>query len=977
MGSCVSSSNQSNRVTDSSRPLASVKPRGKPYENGAVLSALSSTDQRTKAESDSSTDTRGGDLASRKKGGNTKVPGRQLLSERSPPGPPLPGRTDQNNRVASGVTMASTTGTPVRTANVPERKIGDKEKFGRIRADECDKDVEAEINRHEESREKTDSDRELIIHALKGNLVCSSLNEAEIEALCDAMRFYVFNQGEYVCHQGSLGSHFFIIHSGQFEVSEYGTVVNHMKKGKAFGELALIYNTTRSASVKASTDGTVWGVQRATFRNMLKQLSSRNFAENRAFLEGVKIFEMLTEHQKTMITSALVVQSFVDDEPIVKEGDKGDALFIVKQGKAKVVIRGTAIRELEKGDYFGERALLYDEPRSATIVSVGLTVCVAIGRDLLQKVLGNLQHILFRNVMLIALQNSQVFQQFTEEQLEALIEAAVVKDYPENYTILDRETRARGVRFFIVLEGDVLVSLEGKKIGKLERGRSFGEEYVLQPNRPFQHRVDSISNSKLALLTSSALASSLGSNDIDETLDYNNKKAIIKKMYIFRYLSEQQMDLLIRAFKTVRFNAGESIIREGEVGSRFFIIKSGEVVVLKGTKKLRTCGRHDYFGERALLYDEPRTASIEATSKEVDLWVVEKSIFLQFIHGPMLSHLEERIRLQDTRVMFNELIVQRIIGRGTFGTVKLVKHKPTGTRYALKCVSRRSVIQLNQQDHIRLEREILAENDHPFIIKLVRTFRDLGYLYFLTELITGGELYDAIRKLGLLNRPQSQFYLASIILAIEYLHERNIAYRDLKPENILLDSQGYIKLIDFGCAKKVQGRCYTFVGTPHYMAPEVILGKGYTSTADIWAFGVCLYEFLCGPLPFGNDAEDQLEIFRDILTGKLVFPHYVVDQDAINIMKRLLCRLPEVRIGCSINGYKDIKEHAFFREFNWDKLLGRGISPPLVPQGEVYAEDADETPQPCVPEDETGEGPPLEEEYDWDREFQATDEPPA
>ena len=115
---------------------------------------------------------------------------------------------------------------------------------------------------------------------------------------------------------------------------------------------------------------------------------------------------------------------------------------------------------------------------------------------------------------------------------------------------------------------------------------------------------------------------------------------------------------------------------------------------------------------------------------------------------------------------------------------------------------------------------------------LVKTFRDGGYLYFLTELITGGELYDAIREMDLLARPQAQFYIASITIAIEYLHERSIAYRDLKPENILLDSQGYIKLIDFGCARKLgdTGRTYTLIGTPHYMAPEVFLGRGYNQT---------------------------------------------------------------------------------------------------------------------------------------------------
>eukprot|EP01055_Gregarina_sp_Pseudo9_P005821 Gregarina_sp_Pseudo_9__5820@NODE_887_length_2095_cov_3_670233_g833_i0_p1_GENE_NODE_887_length_2095_cov_3_670233_g833_i0NODE_887_length_2095_cov_3_670233_g833_i0_p1_ORF_typecomplete_len441_score79_07Pkinase/PF00069_25/4_2e69Pkinase_Tyr/PF07714_17/9_9e42cNMP_binding/PF00027_29/6_8e22Kinaselike/PF14531_6/1_5e16Pkinase_fungal/PF17667_1/2_3e09Kdo/PF06293_14/3_8e06WaaY/PF06176_11/0_00022FTA2/PF13095_6/0_98FTA2/PF13095_6/0_41Seadorna_VP7/PF07387_11/0_02RIO1/PF01163_22/0_022APH/PF01636_23/0_31_NODE_887_ len=440
-------------------------------------------------------------------------------------------------------------------------------------------------------------------------------------------------------------------------------------------------------------------------------------------------------------------------------------------------------------------------------------------------------------------------------------------------------------------------------------------------------------------------------------------------MYIFRYLSETQVALLIGAFKDVTYKQGDQIVQEGEMGSTFYIIKSGDVAITQGDRRIRTCSKHDYFGERALLYDEPRSATVTCLSEEAELWVVEKQVFFQIVEGPMLAHLEERIRLQDTKVKFEDLVVIKTVGRGTFGIVKKVKHKSTGTKFALKCVSRKAVIQLNQQEHICLEREIMAENDHPFILKLVRTFKDKEYLYFLTELCTGGELYDAIRKLGLLSRDKAQFYLGSIIVAIEYLHERNIAYRDLKPENVLLDSQGYTKLIDFGCAKKMKERSYTLVGTPHYMAPEVILGKGYALTADIWTFGVVLYEFVCGPLPFGNDAEDQLEIFRDILTGRLVFPHYVEDQDAINLMKRLLCRLPEVRIGCSLNGYKDIKEHPFFRDFNWDRLLGRALIPPLIPEGEVYAEDNAETPPPEEEEmtpDDLGE---LEDEYDWDKDF--------
>ncbi|VUZ98190.1 cGMP-dependent protein kinase [Plasmodium vivax] len=819
---------------------------------------------------------------------------------------------------------------------------------------------------HLQLREKLSEDIEMIKASLKNNLVCSTLNDNEILTLSNYMQFFVFKGGDLVIKQGEKGSYFFIINSGKFDVYVNDKKVKSMGKGSSFGEAALIHNTQRSATIMAETDGTLWGVQRSTFRATLKQLSNRNFNENRSFIDSVSVFDMLTEAQKNMITNACVIQMFKPGETIVKQGDYGDVLFILKEGKATVFINDKEIRVLNKGSYFGERALLYDEPRSATIIAKEPTACASICRKLLNIVLGNLQVVLFRNIMTEALQQSEIFRQFSAEQLNDLADTAIVRDYPANYHILHKD-KVKSVKYLIVLEGKVELFLDDESIGILTRGKSFGDQYVLNQKQKFRHTVKSLDVCKIALITESCLADCLGDNNIDASIDHNNKKSIIKKMYIFRYLSEQQCNLLIEAFRTTRYEEGDYIIQEGEVGSRFYIIKNGEVEVTKNGKRLRTLGKNDYFGERALLYDEPRTASIISKATSVECWFVDKSVFLQIIQGPMLTHLEERIKMQDTKVEMHELETERIIGRGTFGTVKLVHHKPTQIRYALKCVSKRSIISLNQQNNIKLEREITAENDHPFIIRLVRTFKDSNCFYFLTELVTGGELYDAIRKLGLLSKPQAQFYLGSIILAIEYLHERNIVYRDLKPENILLDKQGYVKLIDFGCAKKIQGRAYTLVGTPHYMAPEVILGKGYGCTVDIWALGVCLYEFICGPLPFGNDQEDQLEIFRDILTGQLTFPDYVSDQDSINLMKRLLCRLPQGRIGCSINGFKDIKEHAFFGNFNWDKLAGRLLEPPLVSKGETYAEDIDI--KQIEEEDALNEGEPLDGDDSWDVDF--------
>ncbi len=140
-----------------------------------------------------------------------------------------------------------------------------------------------------------------------------------------------------------------------------------------------------------------------------------------------------------------------------------------------------------------------------------------------------------------------------------------------------------------------------------------------------------------------------------------------------------------------------------------------------------------------------------------------------------------------------------------------------------------------------------------------RTFIDDENIYFLIEYIKGMELFDVIREIGLLDAYDSQFYIGQMILAIEYLHYHKIVYRDLKPENVMINHLGYAKLIDMGTAKIIiekPARTYTVIGTPHYMAPEVLLNKGYSFDVDIWSIGIILYEFMCGLVPFGETCED-------------------------------------------------------------------------------------------------------------------------
>ncbi len=202
---------------------------------------------------------------------------------------------------------------------------------------------------------------------------------------------------------------------------------------------------------------------------------------------------------------------------------------------------------------------------------------------------------------------------------------------------------------------------------------------------------------------------------------------------------------------------------------------------------------------------------------------------------------------------------------GTFGRVKLVQSKKSGSVYALKIMYKSHIIKSHQQRNIMNEKNIMAECKHPFLLQLFRTFQDENRIYMLLELVQGGELwsllYKNIRligrsKLGGFNATASLFYAGCVTSALQYLHLHEIAYRDLKPENLLLDNLGYLKVVDFGFAKKIpyykdkelKARSYTLCGTPEYLAPELVVNAGHTQAVDCWALGILIYELILGDI---------------------------------------------------------------------------------------------------------------------------------
>eukprot|EP00928_Gymnodinium_smaydae_P069708 TRINITY_DN5336_c0_g2_i4.p1 TRINITY_DN5336_c0_g2~~TRINITY_DN5336_c0_g2_i4.p1 ORF type:complete len:784 (+),score=131.70 TRINITY_DN5336_c0_g2_i4:60-2411(+) len=720
---------------------------------------------------------------------------------------------------------------------------------------------------------------------------------------------------------------------------------------------------------------------------------SQDYKSIMMFLRNVPLLEKLGMGDYSLLASACQTVNFVAGTEIIKQGEVGNDLFVIKSGEVEVTVStpqntSKVVAVLQDGDHFGEVALLRDVPRTATIVAKtnvealkigrgkflelgldeklnfpkrksvgrGQSDCHTIGKEPTPKSPGD------REFIALAIRNAERLKamvQLDDEKIEAMIDVAWKEQVGAGETIV-KEGDMNADCFYVIQAGqfDCLQACENRRgrdsicyrtVARLSSGQSFGE---------------------LALLYSTPRAATVKAT-VDSVLwcfDRRNFKAILMnesknnihacvahldRISLFSTMLREEKEAVAQALVEAHFSNGDVIMKQGDPGNRFFIFYEGELVVTKNgsqTQTVRASSLRDAtpFGERSLLVGEKCSETRTITSITAKALVLDRASLTSLLapleticsRGPNAKSAVKKtgpskVKPQDHQsILKRNLKVVGLLGCGGFGAVELVedvKSVPKKT-YALKSMNKGFIVKRRLQKSVFSEKEIMFMTDSRFIVRLYETFNEGDFLFFLMQACLGGELHATYwRKNFYGSEAHCKFYAAGVTMGLVHLHERHVIYRDLKPENLLLDEKGQLLVADMGLAKCVIGKTYTMCGTPEYFAPELIQSKGHTTALDWWTLGILIFELMSGDPPFEGDY--PVEIYAKVQRGidSVKFPKKC--KGAVeNVIRGLLKQNPEERLPVRSGGLSNLQQHPWYRNFHWQSFIDGTLPAPYVPK---------------------------------------------
>ena len=398
-------------------------------------------------------------------------------------------------------------------------------------------------------------------------------------------------------------------------------------------------------------------------------------------------------------------------------------------------------------------------------------------------------------------------------------------------------------------------------------------------------------------------------------------------MITFRPLYSLSIEQLINfglKAEIKEFKPKEIIINQNEKNNVFYLILRGRIKVKKPetNKTIRIFEEGNCFGEYFLL-TQAESNKIFIAHEYSKCYCIDEKTFYKYLKIPSFNdYIKRKMLLEDEETQLNDFYYISYLGKGAFGYVCLVHNELSF--YAIKAINRDAAEKgKNGIKNLVNEKKCMIAIDHPFIVNFVKTMKNNKWVFILEEYINGKSFEDYLmNRKSYKNIKELIFYSGCLFHILKYLTKRRICHRDIKPRNIMIGTDGYLKLLDFGCARKIKFFSNTIVGTPNYISPEVLKGIEYSFTCDYWSLGVCCYLIYFGKLPFGDKTNNVMQIYKDIIKGQIILP-----KDCPLIVKDLIEGLLKRNAAERINNFDKVKECEIFKDFDWDNLLKKKLVP--------------------------------------------------
>ena len=775
---------------------------------------------------------------------------------------------------------------------------------------------------HEKNAGKEDYD--LIYNIISKHFFLQTLTNQAKNEIIISMSLYSLKEGKTLYNQGSIGNYWYIVQSGKLNKFMDGNLISTINEGDSFGEHALMNNSPRTYTVVAVTDCKLWVLKRQVFKKILDFIFTLNYEQNMKFLEGINI--PLDGTIKAIMANNLIQEIYKQGQYIFKEGEIGSCMYIIKEGEVECIKGDKVVRVLKQGDNFGQKALLEDAKRSLDVRAKTDTKIYSISSSFFETQFGeNYREQLYFSFISTAFINSKNFNKLNTKMISKTFQFFSFRSlkydelvYPKNQKVCEK--------LCVVLEGNIV----DKTINKVEAKRYeilFEKELVNGSKDAIKHDLVAQPDCVLAEIDFDKFKEKIG-GDLKTAQTKSIQLNSFGNISLFRILSDEKIEFLQNNLKIEKFHNGKKIINQGDVGDKLYIIKSGRVDFFVNSRYIRSSGEGEDFGAKSLILSSDKRTATAIANGEVQCYTLTAKIFKSILEPNLYEYFTNKFALEDNTIELKDLDNIKELGSGNFGSVNLVRNKKNKQFYAIKALDLEQIKKENLEQCVELEKNVLLKTDHPFIMKMVKYLKNEQYIFFINEYIKGKELWDVIRDIGLLNKEQTQFYIASMLLAINHLHKKKIIYRDIKPENVMVNVKGYIKIIDFGTVKEIEDRTSTVIGTSHYMAPEITKGEGYSFEVDIWSIAICMYEFFCGKLPFGEEFEDPMDIYRAVCKEELSFPNFVHDEKYMALLNKMLKKNPANRLW----KFEQIKADPYFSDFDWSKLISLSYPPPYMIQ---------------------------------------------